>query len=112
MEISFDQLPKAVSSLYDKLENIERLLQSKSDNSSDESDQLLSSRQAAAFLNISINTLYSWNSSGNLPFMKVSKQCYYLKADLLSFLKNAKQQTNQDRQKATDSYLTFKNRKN
>ena len=57
MEITFEKLPQAVTQLLDKLENIERLLLIKSNTPQPESDILLTIKQAAEILHLSVPTI-------------------------------------------------------
>ena len=58
MQIIFEQLSQVVTQLYDKLENIERLLELKSNESKEETDKLFTIKEAAVFLSLSIFTIY------------------------------------------------------
>lgn len=68
--IRFDQLLTAVSGLYTKLENIERLLQQKSEPQS-KADELLTVQDIANFLSLSVPTIYGLISEGELPIMHI-----------------------------------------
>ncbi len=70
MEITFEQLPKAVTQLYDKLENIERLLLRKENEVQPEHDQLLTIKQAAEILSLSVPTIYGLVSKAEIPVSK------------------------------------------
>jgi len=80
--ITFEDLPKAVSELKDKIDNIERLLVTKSNEPKTEAEQLLTVEQCAEYLNLSKPTIYALISKGELPVMKRSKRCYFSKVEL------------------------------
>ncbi|RYE28465.1 MAG: helix-turn-helix domain-containing protein [Sphingobacteriales bacterium] len=69
-DISFEQLPKAVNQIFDKLVSIEQLLLNKSSQSSIETEELLTVQDAATFLSLSVPTIYGLISKGELPVMK------------------------------------------
>ncbi|WPU96914.1 helix-turn-helix domain-containing protein [Mucilaginibacter sabulilitoris] len=85
MEIlTFDQLPKAVSELLEKVSMIEHLL--KDDHSSDINDnRLFSIKQAAIFLNLSTSTIYGKVCHREIPVSKQGKKLYFNKAELLEW---------------------------
>ena len=93
MEISFEQLPAAVSQVFAKLENIERLLSEGLNNKPTESDELLTVQAAAAFLSLSVPTIYGLISKRELPVMKRSKRCYFSKAELMNYLRKGRNRT-------------------
>ena len=55
--ITFEQLPQAVSQLYDKLSNIEELLRG-AKTSAIKQDKLLTISEADKFLNLSVPTIW------------------------------------------------------
>lgn len=57
-----------------------------------ENDELLTVQSAAKFLSLSVPTIYTKISKGELPVIKRDKRCYFTKADLLSYLKDGKKQ--------------------
>jgi len=54
MEASFDQLPYSVHQIHDKLDKIEQLLLSRSNDPQPEEDKLLTIQQAAQLLVLSV----------------------------------------------------------
>jgi excisionase family DNA binding protein len=95
MYITFDQLPNAVSKIYEKLEAIENLL-SNSENQPNQDLELLTVKQAAQFLSLSVPTIYGLIHQGKIPYMKRSKRCYFSKAELLEYIKNGRQKTSEE----------------
>jgi len=58
--------------------------------------KLLTIKQAAEFLNLSVPTVYSKVSRGELPVMKRSKRLYFSKAELLDYIKGGRKKTNSE----------------
>ena len=108
MEITFEQLPKAVNQLYDKLENIERLLLEKSKEPQPEADELLTVQDTAKFLSLSVPTIYGLISKGELPVMKRSKRCYFSKVELLNYLKQGRKKTLAETASEANQYISNK----
>ena len=107
--LSFDQLPKAVNQLNEKLENIEKLLlATQSSQPSETSELLLTIQEAAEFLNLSVPTIYSKVSRGELPVMKRSKRLYFSNIELMEYLKAGRKKTNTEIVAEAENYLSKK----
>jgi len=109
-KITHDNLPSAVSQLYDKLENIENLLLEKNNQHQPEADELLTVQETAKFLNLSIATIYGKISRNELPFMKKekSKRVYFSKIQIFDFLKTGRVQTVSEIEAEAGQYLKIK----
>ena len=101
-KLSFEQLPVAVCQLHEKLESIERLLLEKDFETPDKSDELLTVDQCAEFLHLSKPTIYGLISQGELPVMKRSKRCYFLRKELVEYLKAGRKKTNSEIREEAD----------
>ena len=66
---------------------------------------LLTVQEAGDFLSLSVPTIYSKVSRGELPVMKQGKRLYFSRAELLEFLKAGRKKTNAEIQEAATSYL-------
>jgi len=107
--LTFDQLPTAVSQLNQRLENIERLLTQKNEQQQTEpAEQLLTIQEAAEFLNLTVPTLYSKVSKGELPVMKRSKRLYFSSIELMQYLKQGRKKSNSDIEAEANEYLKKK----
>jgi len=106
--LTFNELPQAVTQLYGKLENIERLLLENSNQLQPETDELLTVQDAAKLLSLSVPTIYTLISKGDLPVMKRSKRCYFSKQDLINYLKQGRRKTNLEIAKETEAFLLKK----
>lgn len=86
--LSFDQLPSAVSQLSSKLDRIEKLLLSKTSLEPDQ-NELLTIDEAAKFLNLAKQSIYGKVSRNEIPVLKPAgtKRLYFSKTDLLAYLK-------------------------
>lgn len=110
--ISFDQLPTAVNQLSEKLESIERLLLEKQEQQpTDQPEQLLTVQEAAQFLNLTVPTIYSKVSKGELPVMKRSKRLYFSNIQLMEYIKDGAKKSNVEIEAEAEVYLS-KTRKN
>ena len=106
-ELTFDQLPYKIAYLTRKLESIEQLLASKKDSVyiKKNEDELFGVKEAAAFLNLTVPTIYSKVSKGELPVMKRSKKLYFSKLDLLEYLKIGRKKTNLEIQNEANKFI-------
>jgi excisionase family DNA binding protein len=77
----------------------------------DNPDQLLTIQQAAEFLSLSVPTLYTKVSKGELPVMKRSKRLYFSRTELLEYLKDGRKLTNTEIEQQADQYLANKKRR-
>lgn len=59
-------------------------------------EQFLTVEQAASLLNLTVPTIYSKVSKGELPNMKRGKRLYFSKKELLEYLKKGKRKTHEE----------------
>lgn len=106
MDYTFEQLPKAVSELFDKVNSIESLLLSdfKTDNS--EQDQLFTIQQTAEFLSLAVPTIYGLVSRNEIPYSKKGKRLYFSKQELLDWVKSGRNKTKAEISAEADNYLS------
>ena len=104
-ELTFDQLPQAVSELHSKLENIEKILLQKSNIIQPPEEELLTVQDTAEFLSLSVPTIYGLISKGEIPVMKRSKRCYFSKVELIEYLKAGRKSSFSEIEKKADSYI-------
>ena len=92
--ITFEQLPKAVTELSNKLDNIERLLLANEKKQlSVQFEAPLTIQEASEILHLSVPTIYSKVSRGELPVMKRSKRLYFSRSELLKYIKHGRRKT-------------------
>lgn len=75
-------------------------------------EELLTVQAAAEYLSLSISTIYGLIHKKELPVMKRSKRCYFLKGDLIDYLKVGKKKTFFDFANEADNYLANKKKLN
>jgi excisionase family DNA binding protein len=90
--LTFDQLPKAVSELLEKVSKIEDILSHDHPNEMD-ADCLFSIKQASAFLNLSISTIYGKVCRREIPVSKQGKKLYFNTAELLEWIRSGRKST-------------------
>lgn len=109
-ELSFDKLPKAVAKLNNEVLEIKRiLLQSK--DKEPEKDKLFTVKEAAAFLELSVPTIYGYVQHKQIPVMKRHKRLYFSKQELMDWIKGGRKKTISEIQQEVDEALSGKKRK-
>jgi excisionase family DNA binding protein len=68
-------------------------------------EQLLTIQEAAEFLSLTVPTMYSKVSKGELPVMKRSKRLYFSRTELLEYLKQGRKKTNAEIKQEAEAYL-------
>jgi excisionase family DNA binding protein len=111
MDLTFENLPKAVSLLFKKLDGIENLIRENNSNSHLEEDKLLTVREAAIFTRLSVPTIYFLVSKSSLPVCKKGKRLYFSQAELLEWVKSGRKKTVSEIAAETDSYIRTKKKK-
>lgn len=76
--------------------------------STDQPEQLLTIQQAAEFLSLTVPTIYSKVSKGELPFMKRGKRLYFSKTELMEYIKAGRKQTKAELENEAETYLKKK----
>lgn len=71
-------------------------------------EKLLSVQEAAKFLNLTVPTIYSKVSKGELPVMKRSKRLYFSSIQLMEYIKEGSVKSNAEIEKAANEYLNNK----
>ena len=89
--LTFEQLPHAVSLLHEKMSHIERLLTEQ--HPKQEAEAILNVSQAAAFLHLSVATLYTKVSCREVPFSKRGKRLYFRRSELEEWVRQGRKKT-------------------
>jgi excisionase family DNA binding protein len=71
-------------------------------------DELLTVQDTANFLSLSVPTVYSLISRGEIPVMKRSKRCYFSRVELINYLKEGRKKTLSEIAVERDEYLSSK----
>ena len=104
--LTFDQLPKAVTMLTKEVSELKRLLIEKQERpTTDQPEQLLTIQEAAEFLSLTVPTMYSKVSKGELPVMKRSKRLYFSRTELLEYLKDGRKKSIAEIEQEAKAYL-------
>jgi excisionase family DNA binding protein len=75
-------------------------------------EQLLNIQEAAEFLSLTVPTMYSKVSKGELPVMKRSKRLYFSRTELLDYIKTGRKKSNAEIEQEAKNYLKKKGGKN
>jgi excisionase family DNA binding protein len=104
--LTFDKLPEAVAMLTKEVSELKRLLIEKQEQPpTEQPDQLLTIHEAAEFLSLTVPTMYSKVSKGELPVMKRSKRLYFSRTELLEYLKEGRKKSNAEIEQEAKAYL-------
>jgi excisionase family DNA binding protein len=105
-EPSFDQLPVIVSSIWDKLVHIEKLLQDHIRQPEKNIDEILSVHQAAILLKLSVPTMYGLVHRREIPYSKRGKRLYFSRIELIDWIKSSRRKTLVEIQESAEDYLS------
>ncbi len=109
MEITFENLPKAVTQLTNDISELKRLLLQQSNEPAPSADELMTVQECAKFLRLSVPTIYNLIHKGEIPMLKRAKRCYFTREDLLNYLKEGKRKSNAEIQSEARTNLITKN---
>ncbi|WP_282117737.1 helix-turn-helix domain-containing protein [Maribacter aquivivus] len=111
-DLTFEQLPQAVTILTREVSELKRLLIEKQENKTlaEEPEQLFNVQETAKFLNLTVPTIYSKVSKGELPVMKRSKRLYFSSIELMEYLKKGRKKSRTEIEQEADGYLSNKKR--
>ena len=105
--LTFDQLPKAVTTLTNEISELKRLLIEKSDQHHTKTpEQLLTVQGAGKFLNLTTPTIYSKVSKGELPVMKRGNRLYFSSNELMEYVKEGRKKSNAEIEAEAETYLS------
>ena len=93
-----------------RLNNIENLLLDlkhtpKEQGEKPEADELLTIQEAAEFLSLTVPTMYSKVSKGELPVMKRSKRLYFSRTELMEYIRDGRKKSNAEIEQEAKAYL-------
>ena len=111
MNLRLEDLPSAVSEILEKVIGIEKHLKRASEVSDKSDDGLLTISGAGALLNITKNTIYKLAQHRAIPYIKKGGRLYFLKDELLAWVKEGKQKTEQELRFEAESTLINSNKK-
>jgi excisionase family DNA binding protein len=107
--LTFDLLPQAVTQLTNEVSELKRLIIDKQEQAATKQpEQLLTVQEAAEFLKLTVPTIYSKVSKGELPVMKRSKRLYFSSTELMEYLKGGRKKSNAEIEQEAEAYLSTK----
>jgi excisionase family DNA binding protein len=107
--LTFDLLPQAVTQLTNEVSDLKRLIIKNQENTPTEQlEQLLTIQEAAEFLKLTVPTIYSKVSKGELPVMKRSKRLYFSSTELMEYLKGGRKKSNAEIEQEAEAYMSTK----
>lgn len=111
--LTFDQLPKAVTMLTKEVSELKRLLIKKQEQpTTEQPEQLLTVQQAANLLHLTVPTIYSKHSKGELPGVcKRGKRLYFSKQSLIEWVKEGRKKSNAEIEAEAEAYLSNQKKK-
>lgn len=74
-------------------------------------DKVLTSKEAADFLNVSISTIYIYTQNLQIPFYKRGKRLYFIEKDLIDWIKAGRVKTVKEIEFESDIDLSVYRRK-
>lgn len=102
-DITFENLPNAVSLLINKIDSLESLIKGQAEPNT--KDRLLTVQETAEFLSLSVPTIYGLISKKQIPNMKRSKRVYFSEADLIQYIKDGKTETVEEISQGAEAFL-------
>ena len=107
--LKFEHLPQAVAMLIKQVSELKQLLLQKAEQQlPPQPERLLTVQEAAQFLNLTVPTIYSKVSRGELPVMKRGKKLHFSSTELMQYLKQGRKLTNAEIEAEAEEYLTKK----
>jgi len=100
--IRLEDVPNVVSEILEKVNSIDRQLRASGDAPGRTEDGLLTITEAGELLHLSTNTMYKLVQGRKIPYSKRSKRLYFLRSELLSFIKEGRKLTETEIQAAAE----------
>lgn len=105
--LTHNTLPQGVAHLIKEVSELKQLLTEKQEKpTTQQAEQLLTVQEAAQFLNLTVPTIYSKVSKGELPVMKRSKRLYFSSTELMEYLKEGRKKSNAEIERDAEEYLS------
>ncbi|WP_057936273.1 MULTISPECIES: helix-turn-helix domain-containing protein [Algoriphagus] len=70
-----------------------------------QSEEILTVKEAAEFLNLSIYSIYAKTSRKEIPYHKSGRKLHFFKVDLINWLKKTRIKTNAEIEEEAEEYL-------
>ena len=98
--------PNELESLIEN--SLRKILYVQKESLSIENEQLLTIKEAAEFLHLSVPTLYGYVSKSAIPVSKQGKRLYFSKQELTEWVKTGRKKTIAEISAEANTYLTKK----
>lgn len=72
----------------------------------EQTERLLNIQEAAEFLSLTVPTMYSKVSKGELPVMKQGKRLYFSRTELMEYVKAGRKKSNAEIEAEAEAYLS------
>lgn len=107
--LTFDQLPQAVTMLTKEVSELKRLLIEKQEQPTDQPEQLLTIDEVATLLHLTKPTVYSKVSKNELPGVcKQGKRLYFDRQAIIDWIKQGRKKSNAEIEQEAEAYLLNK----
>jgi excisionase family DNA binding protein len=104
--LTFDQLPKAVTMLTNEISELKKLLlENREQLTIEQPEKFLNIQEASKFLNLAVATVYSKVSRKELPCMKRGKRLYFSNTELINYIQEGRKKSKAELQDEADTYL-------
>jgi excisionase family DNA binding protein len=104
--ISFESLPRVVQELTQEVSQLKQLIiANEAKTPVVPQEQFLNIQEASCFLNLSIATIYSKVSKGEIPYYKPNKHLLFSRSELVNYLKLGKRKTNAEIEQEATAYI-------
>jgi hypothetical protein len=110
-ELTFNELPEAVSRLIKQVDSIEQLLKNKSKETPPQEDCFLSLDEASAFLKKAKATIYGLVSQNKIPYMKQAKKLYFSRQVLTEWIQSGRSKSQDELTAEIDAAILNSNKK-
>jgi excisionase family DNA binding protein len=106
-QLTFNELPEAVSSMVEKLERIEKMLQLNKSEAVHQEPYWMSLDELIVYIpgNPAKQTVYSWINQKVIPYHKTGKRLYFSRPDIDSWLKSGRRANKEDIRLETGEFL-------
>jgi excisionase family DNA binding protein len=90
--------------------SIRKILSAQQPPKESEGDELLTAKEAATFLSLTVPTLYGKVHNREIPNSKQGKRLYFSKLQLIAWVQSGRRQTSSELDAKVDQYLATKGR--
>jgi excisionase family DNA binding protein len=114
-EYTFEQVPAVLGEVVqnqreiaEQLSHISHRLPQEGDLTQGDVNEPMNVEQAAKFLKLSVKTIHTLASKGEIPYYKPAKHLLFFKSELIDWVKKSKRKTGYEIAEEVDNNLTSK----